>query len=193
MYLHGRTVEVQCAAPLFFSRQGSADRRLLRPAQLSAAHAPAGRHLRFLDLHNFAEKWSCFRLHFVQRVIAAYRASFFLPVSRGSWFRAFLTQYGFLTHYSYLAAFAPDSALSCAARHPPPQMRHGAYSSPRGRWRSAQDRGSPALSPADAYLCAFSEMESASFGAGFFSFAFGVSILGLIFKSRMASVLTGLG
>ena len=29
--------------------------------------------------------------------------------------------------------------------------------------------------------------------AGFFSFAFGVSILGLIFKSRMASVLTGLG
>ena len=38
MYLHGRTVEVQCAALLFFSRQGSADRRLSRPAQLSAAH-----------------------------------------------------------------------------------------------------------------------------------------------------------
>lgn len=28
-------------------------------------------------------------------------------------------------------------------------------------------------------------------GAGFFSFAFGVSMPGLIFKSRMASLLTG--
>ena len=38
MCLHGRTVEVQCAALLFFSRQGSADRRLLRPVWLSAGH-----------------------------------------------------------------------------------------------------------------------------------------------------------
>ena len=68
LYLHGRTVEVQCAAPLFFSRQGSADRRLSRPVWLSAAHAPAGRHLRFLDLRDFAEKLSDFRLRFVQRV-----------------------------------------------------------------------------------------------------------------------------
>ena len=155
--LHGRTVEVQCAAPLFFSRQGSADRRLSRPAQLSAAHAPAGRHLRFLDLRNFAEVRSDFRLRFVQRVIAAYRASFFLPVSRGSWFRAFLTQYGFPTHYSYLAVSAPDNALSCAARHPPPQPHPGAYFSPRGRWRNARGRGFPALSLSAAYPCAFSE------------------------------------
>ena len=133
LYLHGRTVEVQCAALLFFSRQGSAHRRLSRPAQLFAAHAPAGRHLRFLYLRDFAEVRSDFRLRFVQRVIAAYRASFFLPVSRGSWFRAFLTQYGFLTHYSYLAVSAPGSALSCAARYPPLQLHHGAYFSPRGR------------------------------------------------------------
>ena len=131
--LHGRTVEVQCAALLFFSRQGSADRRLLRPVWLSAAHAPAGRHLRFLDLRNFAEVRSDFRLRFVQRVIAAYRASFFLPVSHGSWFRAFLPQYGFPTHYSYLAVSAPDNALSYAARYPPPQPHPGAYFSPRGR------------------------------------------------------------
>lgn len=155
--LHGRTVEVQCAALLFFSRQGSADRRLLRPVWLSAAHAPAGRHLRFLDLRNFAEVRSDFRLRFVQRVIAAYRASFFLPVSHGSWFRAFLPQYGFPTHYSYLAVSAPDSALSYAARHPPPQPHHGAYFSPRGRWRSAQDHGSPAPFPATACPCAVSE------------------------------------
>ena len=69
LYLHGRTVEVLCAAPLFFFRQGSADRRLSRPAQLSAAHAPAGRHLRFLDLRNFAEVRSDFRLCFVQRFV----------------------------------------------------------------------------------------------------------------------------
>ena len=39
---------------------------------------------------------------------------------------AFLTQYGFPTHYSYLAVSAPDNALSYAAMHPPPQMHHGA-------------------------------------------------------------------
>ena len=87
----------------------------MRPVWLSAAHVPAGRHLRFLYLFDFAEVRSDFRLRFVQRVIAAYRASFFLPVSRGSWFRAFLPQYGFPTHYSYLAAFAPDTEIDVMA------------------------------------------------------------------------------
>ncbi len=111
LYLHGRTVEVQCAALLFFSRQGSADRRLSRPAQLSAAHAPAGRHLHFLYLRDFAEVRSDFRLHFVRRVIAAYRAGPFLLASHRPWFRAFLPQYGFPTHYSYLAVSAPDVSV----------------------------------------------------------------------------------
>ena len=157
MCLHGRTVEVQCAAPLFFSRQGFADRRLSRPAQLSAAHAPAGQHLHFLCLRDFAEKQSGFRLHFVRRVIAAYRAGPFLLASHRPWFRAFLTQYGFPTHYSYLAVSAPDSALSYAAKYPPLQLHHGAYFSPRGRWRSARDRGFPAPFPAAACPCAVSE------------------------------------
>ena len=57
----------------------------------------------------------------------------FLPVSRCPWFQAFLPLCSFPQHSSCLAVSAPDSALSCAARHPPPQPHPGAYFSPRGR------------------------------------------------------------